>query len=64
MHFSDMTFLSYSVQEVESECMEFWDWLLDMEATVQNSLGLLVSEEQHLQMCKVDSYLLNCQPCL
>ncbi|XP_077320946.1 A-kinase anchor protein 6 [Lithobates pipiens] len=41
-----------SVQEVESECMEFWDWLLDMEATVQNSLGLLVSEEQHLQMCK------------
>ncbi|XP_018426826.1 PREDICTED: A-kinase anchor protein 6 [Nanorana parkeri] len=41
-----------SVQEVESECTEFWDWLLDMEATVQNSLGLLVSEEQHLQMCK------------
>ncbi|XP_068109557.1 A-kinase anchor protein 6 [Hyperolius riggenbachi] len=41
-----------SIQEVESECQEFWDWLLDMEATVQNSLGLLVSEEQHLQMCK------------
>ncbi|XP_072283830.1 A-kinase anchor protein 6 [Pyxicephalus adspersus] len=41
-----------SVPEVESECTEFWDWLLDMEATVQNSHGLLVSEEQHLQMCK------------
>ncbi|XP_073495180.1 A-kinase anchor protein 6 isoform X2 [Phyllobates terribilis] len=41
-----------SVQDLEGECQEFWDWLLDMEATVQNSLGLLVSEEQHLQMCK------------
>ncbi|XP_063803543.1 A-kinase anchor protein 6 [Pseudophryne corroboree] len=41
-----------SVQLVEAECQEFWEWLLDMEATVQNSLGLLVSEEQHLQMCK------------
>ncbi|XP_075048776.1 A-kinase anchor protein 6 [Mixophyes fleayi] len=43
---------SESVQEVETECQEFWEWLLDMDATVQNSLGLLVSEEQHLQMCK------------
>ncbi|KAM3918609.1 A-kinase anchor protein 6 [Leptodactylus fuscus] len=41
-----------SVHDLEGECQEFWDWLLDMEATVQNSLGLLVSEEQHLQMCK------------
>ncbi|XP_069806853.1 A-kinase anchor protein 6 [Dendropsophus ebraccatus] len=41
-----------SVQDLEGECQEFWDWLLDMEATVQNSLGLMVSEEQHLHMCK------------
>ncbi|XP_056402988.1 A-kinase anchor protein 6 isoform X2 [Hyla sarda] len=41
-----------SVQDLEGECQEFCDWLLDMEATVQNSLGLLVSEEQHLHMCK------------
>ncbi|KAM8921250.1 A-kinase anchor protein 6 [Pelodytes ibericus] len=43
---------SDSMQEIESECEEFWDWLLDMEATVKDSLGLLVSEDQHLQMCK------------
>ncbi|XP_044127202.1 A-kinase anchor protein 6 [Bufo gargarizans] len=41
-----------SVHDLEGDCQEVWDWLLDMEATVQNSLGLLVSEEQHLQMCK------------
>ncbi|KAM4690081.1 A-kinase anchor protein 6 [Rhinophrynus dorsalis] len=46
------SFRNDSLQEVEAECQEFWDWLLDMEATVQNSLGLLVSEDQHLQMCK------------
>uniref|UniRef100_A0A8C5MRA8 A-kinase anchoring protein 6 n=1 Tax=Leptobrachium leishanense TaxID=445787 RepID=A0A8C5MRA8_9ANUR len=40
------------MQDMEAECEEFWDWLLDMEATVKNSLGLLVSEDQHLQMCK------------
>eukprot|EP00079_Xenopus_tropicalis_P017420 XP_004917333.1 PREDICTED: A-kinase anchor protein 6 isoform X1 [Xenopus tropicalis] len=41
-----------SMYEVEAEWQDIWDWLLDMEATVQNSLGLLVSEDQHLQMCK------------
>ncbi|OCT66371.1 hypothetical protein XELAEV_18042627mg [Xenopus laevis] len=41
-----------SMDEVEAEWQDIWDWLLDMEATVQNSLGLLVSEDQHLQMCK------------
>ncbi|XP_053552531.1 A-kinase anchor protein 6-like [Bombina bombina] len=43
---------SESLQEVEADCQESLDWLLDMEATVQNNLGLLVSEDQHLQMCK------------
>ncbi|KAM9294461.1 A-kinase anchor protein 6 [Gastrophryne carolinensis] len=56
-HHSDPTPLKSSmrcdsIQEIDLECQEFWDWLLDMEATVQNSHGLLVSEEQHLQMCK------------
>ncbi|KAG8449624.1 hypothetical protein GDO86_016312 [Hymenochirus boettgeri] len=41
-----------SVQELEAECQDIWDWLLDMDATVHNSLGLMVSEDQHLQMCK------------
>ncbi|XP_053331197.1 A-kinase anchor protein 6 [Spea bombifrons] len=48
----ELSLRSDSMQEMEAECEEFWDWLLDMEATVKNSLGLLVSEDQHLQMCK------------